>query len=316
MSFSTDTKQELCRIESKDCCKRAELAAFIHGIGSLRIGRSGRSLWMTTELPYVARRIFSLCKDGFHVKPQVRTQIVKQLGKRNVYHVVLEQKDSVQMILTETGLISEGMEGLRFNRVVPLTMLRKTCCKHAYLRGAFLATGTLSHPGKGYHLEMTAISEEYARSLSNLINKMEIPSKVIPRRDHFVVYLKESEAIIEYLNRMGAHKALLITESIRVQKNVRNNVNRMINCDNANVEKTMKAVERQMAAIRTIEQGMGIHKLPAHLQEIAKQRVDNPEMPMKELGECLDPPISKSAVSHRLNRLIQIAQELQTQKGE
>lgn len=315
MSFSSETKQELCLIADKPCCKKAELAAFIHGIGTLRIGRGGQSVWMTTEVPAVARRIFSLCKEGFGVTPEVRTQLRKRLGKRNVYHVVLGPARA-QDILMETGLLRETEEGVRISRAVPLSLLRKACCKRAYLRGAFLATGTLSDPGKGYHLEVTSSSEEYAQSLSNFINKQEIPTKVVPRREHFVVYLKESEYIVESLNRMGAHKALLAIENIRITKDMRNNVNRAANCDNANVDKTMDAAQRQIQAIRIIEEGMGFARLPRHLREMAEKRMEYPETPMKELGECFNPPISKSAVNHRLRKLVEIAREMQQEKGE
>lgn len=316
MSFSSDTKQELCQIADKPCCKRAELAAFIHGIGTLRIQRGGQSMVMTTESPAVARRIFSLCKECFAVSPEVRTQLRKRLGKRNVYHVVLGQDCRVPEILMETGLMRETEEGVRISRAVPLSLLRKTCCRHAYLRGAFLATGTLSDPGKAYHLEITSASEEYAQSLSNFINKLEIPAKMIPRRESFVIYLKESESIVECLNRMGAHKALFAIEDVRIKKNMRNNVNRATNCDSANVDKTMNASQRQIDAIRIIEENMGFAKLPRHLRQMAEKRMEYPETPMKELGECFIPPISKSAVNHRLRKLIEIAQEMQKQKGE
>ena len=316
MSFSSETKQEMCQLPSKgDCCKLAELAAFIHGIGTLRIGRGGQSVWMTTEVPAVARRIFSLCKACFGITPEVRTQMRERLGKRNVYHVVIGS-DSAQKILDATGLMRETEEGVRISRAVPLFLLRKNCCRHAYLRGAFLATGTLSDPGKGYHFEITSSSEEYARSLANFLGKLEIPAKMVPRRESFVVYLKESELIVECLNRMGAHKALLALENVRITKNMRNNVNRAANCDNANVEKTMDAAQRQIEAIELIERNMGFQKLPEHLRQMAEVRVEHPDTPLKELGEYINPPISKSAVNHRLRKLVEIAREMQKEKGE
>ncbi len=311
MSFSSDAKMELCQGKGlASCCKLAELAAFIHGVGTLRIGRGGQSVVMTTEVPAVARRIFSLCKACFSVTPEVQTQEHKRLGKRNIYHVVIGP-DSAQKILEATGLMRETEEGLRFSRAVPMSLLRKTCCRHAYLRGAFLATGTLSDPGKAYHLEIISSSEDYAKSLVNFFGRLELPAKMVLRKESHVVYIKESESIVELLGRMGAHKALLAFENVRITKNMRNNVNRQANCDNANVEKTMDAAQRQIDAIRYIEEHGGFSRLTAPLRLMAETRLEHPDTPLKELGEAMTPPLSKSAVNHRLRKLVEIAKQMQ-----
>ena len=269
----------------------------------------------TTEVPAIARRIFSLCKAAFGVTPEVRTQLRKRLGKKNVYHVVLGP-DCAPQILEETGLLRESGEGVRISRAVPLGLLRRSCCRHAYLRGAFLATGTLSDPGKGYHLEISSSSEDYAKSLNNFMNKLDLAAKMVLRRERYVVYLKESETIVELLNRMGAHKALLAFENIRITKDVRNNVNRAANCDSANLDKTMNAAQKQIEAIRLIEEKGAFSRMPRSLREIAEKRMDNPDMPLKELGEAFDPPISKSAVNHRLRKLMEFAAQWQTEQDE
>ncbi len=316
MSFSSDTKAELCRLEGKnECCKLAELAAFIHGVGTLRIGRGGQSVLMTTESGAAARRIFSLCKASFGVTPEVRTQVHKRLGKRNVYHVIIGPEDAPR-ILEATGLMRETEEGVRISRAVPLSLLRKGCCRQAYLRGAFLATGTLSDPGKGYHLEVTSTSEDYAKSLVAFLGKMELHAKLVERRESFVVYFKESEAIVECLGRMGAHKALLALENVRITKNVRNNVNRAANCDSANVDKAMDAAQRQIEAIQLIEGRGGFRSLSAPLQAMAEARLEHPDLPLKELGESMVPAISKSAVNHRLRKLMEIAQSYKDAEEE
>ena len=315
MSFATDTKQELCEIRDKPCCELAELAALLHGAGALHIGRDGPFLTLNTETPRVARRVFTLCKARFGFTPELRTQARKRLRRRNTYQVVLPP-GRADKVLVECGLIALASDGLRIRRAVPLSLLRRKCCKHAYLRGAFLAAGTISDPGKGYHLEIVSSGQEYAESLAALIQKLEIPAKVVPRRESFVVYLKESEYIVEFLNRIGAHQALMALENVRITKNVRNNVNRAANCDSANVDKTMDASRRQIEANREIEEGMGLSRLPRHLREMAEKRLEVHETPMKELGECFSPPISKSAVNHRLRRLVEIAQEMHRKKGE
>ena len=164
MSFSSETKQELCRINDNPCCQMAELAAFIHGIGTLRIGRGGQSVWMTTEVPAIARRIFSLCKAAFGVTPEVRTQLRKRLGKKNVYHVVLGP-DCAPQILEETGLLRESGEGVRISRAVPLGLLRRSCLPawgvpcHGYIvrsrqgisSGNFLFVGGLRQIAEQFH---------------------------------------------------------------------------------------------------------------------------------------------------------------------
>ena len=317
MSFSSDVKLELCRIpEKKDCCELAELAAFMRGCGSLRIGRGGPSLVMTTEIPAVARRIFSLCKRMFSLAPEVRTQMRKRLGKSHIYHVVLGPGAQVEEILQQTGLTRVSDAGMRIVRQIPASLIRKTCCKHAYLRGAFIASGTLADPGKGYHMEFVSPDEEYAKSLCQLLIRMEIPAKVVLRRELFVVYLKESEYIVECLNRMGAHSALLEVENIRIAKSMRNNVNRVNNCDNANVDRTVSAAQKQMEAIARIENTIGLSGLPRSLRLMAEARMENPDATLVELGETLIPPVSKSAVNHRLRKLVEIAQEIAEQKGE
>ena len=291
MSFSSDAKMELCQGKGlASCCKLAELAAFIHGVGTLRIGRGGQSVVMTTEVPRAAS---ASAMGG-----------TSSSTRRN-------GPDSAQKILEATGLMREIEEGLRFSRAVPMSLLRKTCCRHAYLRGAFLATGTLSDPGKAYHLEIISSSEDYAKSLVNFFGRLELPAKMVLRKESHVVYIKESEAIVELLGRMGAHKALLAFENVRITKNMRNNVNRQANCDNANVEKTMDAAQRQIDAIEYIEAHGGFSRLTAPLRLMAETRLEHPDTPLKELGEAMTPPLSKSAVNHRLRKLVEIAKQMQ-----
>ena len=182
--------------------------------------------------------------------------------------------------------------------------------KKAYLRGAFLGGGSISDPEKNYHMEFVTNNEDYANSLRDLINSFGLNSKIVARKNSFVVYLKESEQISDLLSMIGAYQALLSLQSTKIVKEMRNNVNRIVNCETANLSKTVNAAVRQVENIKLIQNKIGISSLPENLQEIALLRVENEDMSLKELGEMLNPPISKSGVNHRLKKIEQIANDL------
>ena len=182
--------------------------------------------------------------------------------------------------------------------------------KKAYLRGAFLGGGSISDPEKNYHMEFVTNNEDYANSLRDLINSFGLNSKIVARKNSFVVYLKESEQISDLLSMIGAYQALLSLQSTKIVKEMRNNVNRIVNCETANLSKTVNAAVRQVENIKLIHNKIGISSLPENLQEIALLRVENEDMSLKELGEMLNPPISKSGVNHRLKKIEQIANDL------
>ena len=182
--------------------------------------------------------------------------------------------------------------------------------KKAYLRGAFLGGGSISDPEKNYHMEFVTNNEDYANSLRDLINSFGLNSKIVARKNSFVVYLKESEQISDLLSMIGAYQALLSLQSTKIVKEMRNNVNRIVNCETANLSKTVNAAVRQVENIKLIQNKIGISSLPENLQEIALLRVENEDMSLKELGEMLNPPISKSGANHRLKKIEQIANDL------
>lgn len=186
--------------------------------------------------------------------------------------------------------------------------------KRAYIRGAFIGGGSISNPEKTYHLEFVTHSEEYAKDLSNLINTFSLNSKVIQRKNSFIVYIKEGEQIVDLLNVIGAHSSLLEIENIRIMKEMRNNVNRLVNCETANLSKTVNAAVRQVESIKLIQSQIGLQRLPDNLREIAELRLNYPDESLKELGEMLDPPVGKSGINHRLRKIEKIAEELRTSK--
>ncbi|MDR1774832.1 MAG: DNA-binding protein WhiA [Clostridioides sp.] len=182
--------------------------------------------------------------------------------------------------------------------------------RKAYIRGAFLGSGSISSPNKSYHMEFVTNSEHYANSLKELINSMGFNSKVVPRKNNYIVYLKESEQISDLLSIIGAHNALLNLQNAKVLKEMRNNVNRIVNCETANLSKIVNASVKQIEDINYIQNKIGISKLPNNLQQVAIARLEYEEMSLKELGEILDPPIGKSGVNHRLRKISEIANRL------
>lgn len=312
MSFSSRVKEELCRIEhAKPCCEKAELAALIHGGASVNLSKNGLSLSIKADNAAIARRVFSMLQNSFGVSPVLSSHKNTSLSSGKGYRVRVDEADGLRHILEETGYLKAEEEGgIRINNKVPSALLRKNCCKYAYLRGAFLASGYVGDPEKAYHVEFSLSNEGYAANFCSWLSRLLPGAKQIMRKDTAIIYIKESDQIAELLQMMGAHTALLNMESIRVTKDMRNRVNRIVNCEQANIEKTMDAAQRQIDAIRTIERMGEFSRLSLPLRQTAEIRMENPELPLKELGELFTPPIGKSAVNHRLRKLVQIAQEL------
>ena len=244
MSFSSITKNELSRLEiENNCCVLAELAALIRMSGSVQISGLGRvSLKFTTENAAIARRIFSLLKLLYNVNTEVMVRKNKQLKKNNSYLIIVSNSNDAETILIDVGVLNKDSEQQYIiNYGIPKKLVEKRCCKRAYVRGAFLGGGSISNPEKTYHLEFVTHSQQHSEDLSNLINSFGLNSKIVMRKESYVVYLKEGEQIVDLLNIMEAHSALLKLEDIRILKEVRNNVNRIVNCETANLEKKINA---------------------------------------------------------------------------
>jgi len=313
MSFSSVTKNELSRISLEDrCCAIAELAALVRMNGFIQIsGNNKVYLKFTTENAAIARRTFSLLKKLYETNVDVMVRKNKQLKKNNNYLIAVSSTNVTKKILTDVGLIvGDNSDLFKINYKVPHSIIKNRCCKRAYIRGAFLGGGSISNPEKTYHLEFVTNNEQHAESLSKLINSFGLNSKIVLRKDSYVVYLKEGEQIVDLLNIMGAHLALLKLEDIRVLKDMRNNINRIVNCETANLEKTINASLRQVENIEYIESTIGLGKLPNNLQEIAELRLEHKDASLKELGSMLNPPVGKSGINHRFRRIEEIADKL------
>ncbi|GGD98940.1 DNA-binding protein WhiA [Paenibacillus nasutitermitis] len=306
MSFAAQTKKELTLIESEPCCERAELSALIRMNGSVSVSSRKVILDISTENAAIARRIYTLLKKQFDVHTELLVRKKMRLKKNNVYIVRIPAK--VQEILSDLRIVSEGF---MFNQGIDKDMLRKSCCKRSYLRGAFLAGGSVNNPeGSSYHLEIAVMYEEHCKALVDLANKFDLNARCIERKKGFIFYMKEGEKIIELLNIIGAHQALFKFEDVRIMRDMRNSVNRIVNCETANLNKTIGAAVRQIDNIKLLQREMGLENLPEKLREVAEVRLMHPDINLKEVGEILKGKVSKSGVNHRLRKLDELAEKI------
>ncbi len=294
MSFSSQVKQELSGLgKTARHCALAELAGFLYFGAELLPDRIG----FRTENLAVAKRIGELIERLFRFRPEVRLRIGSR-GKRVYDTLVVRQS---KLLLNACGYEGGGKP-------------EHTCCKRAFLRGAFLAAGSVSNPEKTYHLEFMTKTNELAERLIVLMQEFEIDAKMIRRKKLPVVYLKEGEQIVSLFNVMSAHMALMELENLRIVKDMRNSVNRIVNCETANLNKTVQAALQQQQAIEWIEETVGLDFLNAELKEIAILRKANLESSLKELGEMLSPPIGRSGVNHRLQKILEIAEDIKERR--
>lgn len=311
MSFSAETKNELARVFSDNkCCNISELSAIVRLSGSIQIaGYKKLNLKISTELNSTARKVFKLLKSNFGINTEISVNKNQMLKRNSSYVLIITNDMGAKDLLRELGILSEEEGFLTMNKV-PENLVKDNECVRAFIRGAFLGGGSISDPEKNYHLEFVTNNEDFAESLKDLINSLGFNSKTVSRKNNYVVYLKESEQISDLLNIIGAHQALLSLESTKIVKEMRNNVNRLVNCETANLSKTVNAAVRQIENIKYIEEKIGLNHLPPNLREIAMLRIEYEDLTLKELGEMAKPELSKSAVNHRLRKIEQIADDL------
>ena len=312
MSFSSDTKNELSRIErSRKCCQLAEIAGFIRMCGSIKLSGGGKlQVKLSTENPAVARHFKVLIKDYFGINANLVIAQGSTLKKGHFYELVMDADMNSEQILRETGIlmVREGCNYITDG--IYSDLIKTKCCRKSYLRGIFLAAGTISHPEKAYHLELVCNSQVLSNDVRKLVNSFGLRAKIVTRRNSYVVYIKEAEQIIDFLNILGAHGQLLDIENIRIVKEMRNKTNRINNCDSANLDKMIDAAGRQIENIELIDRTRGIASLPEKLYEAARLRLENPEISLAELAELADPPIGKSGINHRFKKIEEIAQRI------
>lgn len=311
MSFSSKVKGEICRyIDITKSEALSEITAIMKASGTIAFSGRGIKFRITTENPASARLAFTLLKDHFGIHSKLMVKKSNSLKKNNIYMVVIDEEMGARELLKNTGILVENEGIVSLDYTIDNRFVDTEDKKRAFIRGAFIGGGSVSNPEKTYHLEFVAHSQEFANDLRDIINHYKLNSKVIQRKNSYIVYIKEVEKIQDILSVLGAHTCLLEMENIRIMKEMRNNVNRLVNCETANLSKTVNAAVRQVESIRYIEKTVGLARLPKNLQEIAQLRLENPEESLKELGEMLDPPVGKSGINHRLRKLEKIAQEL------
>ncbi|EPY2271881.1 DNA-binding protein WhiA [Clostridium sporogenes] len=311
MSFSLKVKNEVCKhIEINKQEAIAELSAIMKVSGTLLFTNKQFNFKITTENAAIARLVFKILKQHFGIHTEIMIKKNNSLKKNNIYIILISEEEGVKSLLKEVGIIKETINVFSLDYNIPKNIIECDECKRAYIRGAFLGGGSISNPEKTYHLEFVTHNEDYAKDLSNLINSYNLNSKVIKRKNSYIIYLKEGEQIVDLLNIIGAHASLLELENVRIMKEMRNNVNRLVNCETANLSKTVNAAVRQVESIKFIEREIGLGRLPKNLRDVAELRIKYPDESLRELGKMLNPPVGKSGVNHRLRRIEKIADEL------
>ena len=316
MSFSGNVKEELSdHWSSARHCQIAELAAILGLCGSIIINsRNEYRVKVHTENKAVARKVFTLIKKTFNIESDI--SIRRNIQKQSVsYSVVVKQHQDALRVLQAVKLIDEHLDGFEEVRIVNPIVVQQTCCKRAFIRGAFLAAGSMSDPKKAYHFEIVCAAEPMAEQIRELMSSFSMDAKIVQRKKSYVVYLKEGSQFVDILNIMEAHVSLMELENVRILKEMRNTVNRKVNCETANLNKTVSAAVKQLEDITYLRDTIGLEKLSEGLEEVALARLSHPDASLKELGALLSPPVGKSGVNHRLRKLGDLAEKVRKEQG-
>ncbi len=317
MSFSSKVKGELSlRFGNGRHCEIAELAAFVNICGETAVFGKHFCLKIQTENFAVVKKCFTLLQNTFNIKPDISIRSSGQKHGLRVYTLLVRKPAQAEPLLRATGLLFTEKDADCIIKRIYTPVVGSICCRRAFIRGAFMASGSVNDPEKNYHLEFVLNDMEMAEQLRDLVNSFGLDAKVVGRKEHFVVYLKEGEQIVDLLNVMEAPLALMDLENVRIVKEVRNDVNRKVNCETANLNKVVGAAVKQLEDIAYIEETIGLSSLPEQLEEMARIRLEYPDKSLKELGSYFMTPVGKSGVNHRLRKISSIAESLREGKGE
>lgn len=312
MSFASSVKKELTMIEVHPVHARAELAAFVRMNGDYRTDNEKKEIMIKTENAAIARRMYGLIKKYFEVESNLVVRRKMNLDKNNVYIVRLHT--GVESILKELGMVDTE----RHPRRIPEDIMQDDQQKRSYLRGAFLAGGSVNSPETSrYHLEIRSSDKDHNDDLCEIINSFDLNARTLERRNNYIVYLKESEKISDFLALIGAPQSVLKFEDTRIVRDMRNSVNRLVNCENANLNKTADASSKQLKNIALIDSEYGLENIPEKIREIAELRLENPDASLKELGELVPQgKISKSGVNHRMRKINEMADKIREKSAK
>ncbi len=292
LSFSSEMKEELSlQINNSRHCRLAELSALIEFLNVCYVNDNKENgLKLVTENYFVIKKCFTLIKKAFNIVTDIQE-------KNNAsYSIYIENSEDASRIL----------QAIKFGETNS-SVTSNSCCKRAYLRGAFLSGGTFSNPEKFYQLEIVSPNQKLAIKVQNMIKSFNIDAKIVERKKHFVVYIKDGEGIAEILSIMEAHVSLMKFENVRIVREMRGSINRKVNCETANINKTVSASIKQIEDINFIKQRAGLSVLPEGLLQIAELRLKNPDTSLKDLGEMHNPPVGKSGVNHKFRKITEIA---------
>ena len=314
MSFSSNVKRELCNhFGNARHCNIAELAGIINICGQIVKKDNSFCVKIQTENFDVAKKCFTLLQNAFNIRLDI--SVHSSGKKRHSYLLLLRDTQQIRRVLQACG-IHYDVKTCQMEHSISALVTGSICCRRAYLRGASLPVGFVNNPNKNYQLEFVMQTARLAEQLREMMYSFSLEAKIVPRKEHFVVYLKEGEQIVDLLNVMGAHVALMELENVRIVKEMRNDINRKVNCETANLNKVVGAAVKQLEDISYIQQTIGLHKLSPQLQELAEVRLQYPDKSLKELGMLLSEPVGKSGVNHRLRKISRIAETLREGKGE
>jgi len=317
MSFSGSVKEELLGcIDNARHCRIAEVAAVLAFDGEIvRLPSGGIDLRVSSENESLVRKYFTLLEKTFTMRNSV--SIDDRITKKNNRFVVeLEEPESTVKILQAVKLLGNDRTPQVSDALVNQMVVQRNCCRRAFIRGAFLCAGSISDPEKFYHFEIVCGSKAKAVQLMELIQSFEVDAKIVQRKKYYVVYVKEGAQIVELLGIMGAGVSLMNLENVRILKDMRNTVNRKVNCETANINKTVNAAVKQVEDILYIRDTAGLDSLPENLEETALLRLEYPQASLKELGALLSTPVGKSGINHRLRKICSIANELRGVREE
>lgn len=306
ISYSMQVKDEVARLPMENiCCQRAELAALARVVGVVRIGKQ-KILLLATEIPVVARRIFLLSKNlGWNGVIVVRRY--SRPRRRRLFTVQIPLKLQHKFLLQELGFVDDDQV---LQDSLDSRILERNCCRRAFMRGCFLGSGFLGDPTRSYHLELALKNQEGAGEVMETLALFGLNPNCRKHRDRYDIYLKEADQVVEFLRIIGANQGVLQFENCRVFKEMRNQVNRLVNCETANLDKSVKAGLKQVAVIKEIDSMAGLSILRPSLRELALLRLSYPEASLTELGKLLSPSLSKSGVNHRFREIYQVAKQL------
>lgn len=315
MSFSSDVKEELAdRIGKSRHCQISELAGLFAFCGHVIVRDGATVLRIQTENMTVVQVVEQLIKSAF--SDTAITFVGEDSSKKGkVFVVECDKEEEAIRILKAIKFIDETASLISNPGLVNSIVIQQNCCKRAFIRGAFLAAGSISDPEKFYHFEIVCPAQEKAEQMVYILNCFDLDAKMVERKKHFVVYIKEGDKIVDTLNIMEAYVALMNLENIRILKEMRNNVNRQVNCETANINKTVSAAVKQREDIEYLQRTIGLEALPDQLKEIAVLRLENSDASLKELGSMLPSPVGKSGVNHRLKKISMLAEELRHKEG-